>query len=162
MVKFWIKKSYPGEIPCYSSCQFIRESWTYVALATSQQHDKPCGHTQMLKEALRESVKNYLAYFFPLRVVTPPPTLTPSAENHFAKKKFQGMMMRSLRRSKIKKLILPFDNRFHLTCQGSHFWNRTLFDCWWGHHKQGHMKKPFVEINAKSICAGILGSGART
>ena len=41
----------------------------------------------MLKEALRESVKNYLAYFFPLRVVTPPPTLTPSAENHFAKKK---------------------------------------------------------------------------
>ena len=75
---------------------------------------------------------------------------------------FQGMVRRSLQRSKIRKLILPFDNRFHLTCQGSHFWNRTLLDWWWGHHKQGHMKKPFVEIDAKSICAGILGSGART
>ena len=69
---------------------------------------------------------------------------------------FQRMVRRSLRRSKIRKLILPFDNRFHLTCQGSHFWNRTLFDWWWGHHKKGHMKKTFYGDQCKvHLCRNI-------
>ena len=104
----------------------------------------PYGHTQSLKEALRNSG---------LCVASPQITFVGESvigwvtfKEELGKRvtvnEFQGIVRRSFWRSKMRKLILPFDNRFHLTCQGSHFWNRTLFD-WWG---GGDRKKQWLLV----------------